>query len=286
LRSITVIGSINMDLVVDAGRLPAAGETVLGGEFRVCPGGKGANQAVAAARLGAPVRFIGCVGRDAVGDQALENLRAAGIDVRGVRRVREHTGVALIVVDRQGRNLITVAPGANARTQTRRRCDIALMQLETPFAPPPARTLILNPAPAPTERLSLRGVDILIPNESEAERMTGQRDPAKAAAALRRMGAGRVIITLGARGVWDEGVRPAPRVDVVDTVGAGDAFVGAFAAALARGDEDPVAIGQAAAALACTRKGAQSAPRRRELDALLAQSNPRRVAARPRRARR
>lgn len=270
MRTITVIGSINMDLVVDADRLPAPGETVLGGEFRICPGGKGANQAIAAVRLGAAVRFVGCVGRDAFGEQARENLRAAGVDVRGVRVVRGHTGVALIVVDQKGRNLISVAPGANAKARTRRRCDIALVQLETPFDPPPARTLILNPAPAPSGPISLRGVDILIPNEVEAERMSGYRDPAKAADRLKRMGAGRVIITLGERGAWDNGPRPPFEVDVVDTVGAGDAFAGGFAAALAQGHPDPVRIGQAVAAIACTRKGAQGAPTRRELKAFLA----------------
>ncbi len=268
MRTISVIGSVNIDLVVRGDRLPRPGETVLGHEFRVVPGGKGANQAVAAARLGANVRFIGCVGDDEYGRMARENLARHGIDVYGLKTVRDHTGVALITLDEQGRNLISVAPGANARVATRRRCDIALTQLETPYALPNAKLLILNPAPA--RKISLRGVDILIPNEIEAEQLTGQRDPAKAAQRLRRMGARQVIITLGERGVYDGQYRPAFRVDPVDTVGAGDTFVGAFAAALADSHPDPVAFAQAAAALKCTRPGAQSIPTRAEVEAFLA----------------
>ncbi|HEY3244404.1 MAG TPA: PfkB family carbohydrate kinase, partial [Phycisphaerae bacterium] len=166
MRTITVIGSINIDLVCSGDRLPAAGETVLARQFRVVPGGKGANQAVAAARLGASVRFIGCVGRDEYGRMARENLRKQGVDVRAVRTVSAHTGVALISVDAAGRNLITVAPGANAHVRSIGRHDIALTQLETPYKLPRARTVILNPAPA--REVSLSGVDILIANEIEA----------------------------------------------------------------------------------------------------------------------
>jgi ribokinase len=256
--------------VVRGDRLPRPGETVLGHEFRVVPGGKGANQAVAAARLGAKVRFVGCVGDDEYGRMARENLARHGIDVRGLKTVRHHTGVALITLDNEGRNLISVAPGANARVATRRRCDIALTQLETPYALPNARLVILNPAPA--QGVSLRGVDILIPNEIEAEQLTGQRDPAKAARRLTRMGAKRVIITLGGRGVYDGEYRPAFRVKPVDTVGAGDAFVGAYAAALADRYPDPVAFAQAAAALKCTRPGAQNIPTRGEVEAFLAKA--------------
>jgi len=267
MRTITVIGSVNIDLVVRSDRLPRPGETVLGREFRVVPGGKGANQAVAAARLGGKVRFVGCVGDDEYGRMARENLARHGVDVRGLKTVRDHTGVALITLDEQGRNLISVAPGANARVATRRRCDIALTQLETPYALPNAKLLILNPAPA--KKVLLRGVDVLIPNEIEAEQLTGLRDPAKAARRLRQMGAERVIITLGERGVYDGEYRPAFRVKPVDTVGAGDAFVGAYAAAVAEGHPDPVAFAQAAAALKCTRPGAQNVPTRAEVDAFL-----------------
>jgi ribokinase len=273
MRTITVIGSVNIDLVVRSDRLPRPGETVLGCGFRVVPGGKGANQAVAAARLGAKVRFVGCVGDDEYGRMARENLAQHGIDVRGLKTVPEHTGVALITVDQHGRNLISVAPGANALVATRRRCDIALTQLETPYTLPNAKLVILNPAPA--RRISLRGVDIVVPNEIEAEQLTGLRDPAKAARKLRRMGAKRVIITLGERGVYDGQYRPAFRVSPIDTVGAGDAFVGAYAAALAEGHADPVAFAQAAAALKCTRPGAQNIPTRAEVDVFLTQAHAR-----------
>lgn len=267
MRTITVIGSVNIDLVVRSDRLPKPGETVLGHEFRVVPGGKGANQAVAAARLGGKVRFVGCVGDDEYGRMARENLARHGVDVRSLKTLRDHTGVALITLDNKGRNLISVAPGANARVATRRRCDIALTQLETPYTLPNAKLLILNPAPA--KKVLLRGVDVLIPNEIEAEQLTGLRDPAKAARRLRQMGAKRVIITLGERGVYDGEYRPAFRVKPVDTVGAGDAFVGAYAAAVAEGHPDPVAFAQAAAALKCTRPDAQNIPTRAEVDVFL-----------------
>ncbi len=267
MREITVIGSINIDLVATAPRLPAPGETVLGGDFRVFCGGKGANQAVAAARLGATVRMIGCVGDDDHGRLALRNLAERRVDTSGVRVVRGPTGVALITVDARGRNLITVAPGANRLTRPRGRCDIAVMQLETPFERPLARTLILNAAPA--ARVPLTGVDVLIVNEGEALLLAGE--PARprpslellvrATRKLRRRGAAQVIITRGEQGVLDDGAaRPAFRVTPVDTVGAGDAFVGAFAAALAAGHDDPVRFAQAAAAIKCTRHGAQNGP--------------------------
>ncbi len=276
MRKITVIGSINIDLVATAERLPAPGETVLGGRFQVYCGGKGANQAVTAARLGVPVRLVASVGNDDYGRLALRNLAAHGVDARAVRVVGAPTGVALITVDAQGRNLITVAPGANERTRPRGRCDIAVMQLETPYVRPQARTLILNAAPA--ARVSLAGVDVLIVNEGEARLLAGMRSRGrsgveslrKASRALHRRGAARVLITLGEKGVLDDGLhRPAFRVKPVDTVGAGDAFVGAFAAALASGHADPVRFAQAAAAIQCTRRGAQSGPTPNEVERLL-----------------
>jgi ribokinase len=257
-RAVTVIGSVNMDLVVEADRLPREGETVLGRAFRVVPGGKGANQAAAAASLGAPTAMIGCVGDDEHGRAARDDLAGRGVDVSGLRTVDEHTGVALITVDARGRNLITVAPGANARTKVEGEHDIALLQLETPYRLPRARMVILNPAPA--QEVPLHGVDVVIPNEVEAEQLTGRADPAAAAAALEAMGAGRAIVTLGDKGVFDGKLRPAFEVKAVDTVGAGDTFVGAFAAAVARGEPDPVRFAQAAAALKCTRPGARNAP--------------------------
>jgi ribokinase len=273
MRTISVLGSVNVDLALRVERIPALGETVGGGELEQSFGGKGANQAAAAAALGAPVRFFGCVGRDEHGEAARENLRARGIDVRGLRTVGAATGVALILLDRAGRNSIALAPGANALFRPTGRHDLALLQLETRYERPEARTLILNPAPA--RKLSLRGVDVVIPNEVEAEQITGHKDPRKAVLALERMGAGRAIVTLGARGVWcggdpgESGPRPAFRVRAVDTVGAGDCFVGAFAAALALGLEDPVGFGQAAAALKVQRRGAQNLPSGAEVQRLL-----------------
>ena len=268
-RTITVVGSVNIDLVVEMDALPRAGETVLGKTFRVTPGGKGANQAVAAARLGARTEFVGCVGDDEYGRTARRTLRDQGVEVAGLRTVDDHTGVALIMVDGKGRNMISVAPGANRFTAAAEGYDIVLTQLETPYQPiRGARCVILNPAPAmPVE---LDGVDVVIPNEIEAEQLTGCADPADAARALERMGARRAIITLGEKGVWDGELKPAFAVEVVDTVGAGDAFVGGFAAALARGIDDPVRFGQAAAALKCTRPGAQNVPSKEEVERFLA----------------
>ncbi|MBI5863470.1 MAG: ribokinase [Planctomycetes bacterium] len=283
MRTIAVIGSINMDLVVGAATLPRPGETVLGSEFRVVCGGKGANQAVAAARLGGRVHMVGCVGTDEYGRIARKNLAASGVGVRAVRKVAGATGVALIVVDAAGRNLIAVAPNANAQVRVPRRAfDIVVMQLETPFAFPHARCFILNPAPARLDairsgarsrRRPLEGVDFVIPNEHEAKSLTGCGSPARAARELRRMGARRAIITLGEAGVFDDSTgrtHPAIRVRAVDTVGAGDAFVGAFAAAIAADRDDPIRFAQAAAAIKCTRRGAQSVPSAAEVDRLLA----------------
>lgn len=289
-RTIAVIGSVNIDLVVVAEKLPHEGETVLGHDYRVVCGGKGANQAVAAARLGARVQFLGCVGRDDYGRIARENLVRQGVGTAGLKSVAGHTGVALIVVDRRGRNLIAVAPNANSAVRVPRRpFDIVVMQLETPYARPRARCLILNPAPASRAALGidgsraarkarrpLEGVHYIIPNEHEAALLTGLKNVERAAAELRRMGAGRVLVTLGERGVYDGGDGdsparryPAPRVRAVDTVGAGDAFVGAFAAAIATGHPDPIGLAQAAAALKCTRAGAQNVPTRAEVERFL-----------------
>jgi ribokinase len=290
VRNIAVIGSINVDLVVVAERLPREGETVLGHDYRVVCGGKGANQAVAAARLGGPVHMVGCVGDDDYGRIAKANLESSGVAVQSIRKVKNaRTGVALIALDRRGRNLIAVAPNANARLRVPQRAfDIVVMQLETPYAVPRAKLFILNPAPASLEALKmhgrrgrrpLQGVDIVVPNEHEAEILTGQRQPAKVAAELLRMGARRAIITLGENGVYDGQARrgfPAFKVKPVDTVGAGDCFVGALAAALAEGRDDPIRFAQAAAALKCTRAGAQNGPTRREVDRFLRQTEGRR----------
>lgn len=276
VRAIAVIGSLNLDLVVTAPRLPGPGETILGSSLRRMAGGKGANQAAAAARMvagtGAPaVRLIGCVGRDEAGEFLRAAVRASGVDDSGVQAVDEPTGAALITVGPAGENQITVAPGANLLTRPPdAELDLVLCQLETPWRRPRARTLILNLAPAPTTPFDLAGVDWVIVNESEAFSQTGTRDPAAAARILHAQGARRVLITLGRHGVWAETLRPAFAVQAIDTVGAGDAFAGAFAAALATGEADPVRFAQAAAALKVQRLGAQNLPSRGEVLAWLA----------------
>jgi ribokinase len=266
MRAITVVGSLNLDLVVSGAPLPRAGETVVGGAFRASPGGKGANQAVAIARLGGDARFVGCVGDDAFGRAARAALVAAGVDVSGLRVVAKPTGVALVVVDADGQNQISVALGANDDVRHDGRHDVVLTQLETPAA----ELVVLNPAPA--RDVDLAGVDWVVPNELEARQLTGQTDPARQKAALEARGARHALITLGARGVFDGALRPAFRVRAVDTVGAGDAFVGAFTLALAEGWPDPVRFAQAVAALQVTRPGAQSVPNREETLAFLARA--------------
>jgi ribokinase len=271
MRQITVIGSVNVDLVVRATTLPRPGETVIGGRFLRASGGKGANQAAAAAAMGARVRFQGCVGRDEHGRMARAALRERGIDVRGLANVDAPTGVAVILVDENGQNMIAVASGANALARPRGRHDIAVCQLETPWELPQAKLVILNPAPA--HPVPLEGVDWVIPNELEAEQLTGERSPERAHAALLAMGARHALVTLGPRGVYDGLAHHAAfRLDAVDTTGAGDAFVGAFAAALAEDHPDPLRFAQAAAALKVTRLGAQNLPSRSEVESLLARA--------------
>lgn len=301
---VTVVGSLNMDLVARAPRIPQPGETILGGEFQTAPGGKGANQAVAAARLGAQVSMVGRVGRDAFGTALLDNLAAAGVDHTYVTQDPEAaSGVALIVVDDAGENSIVVASGANMRISAAdvdaaetaiAGADICLLQLESPLevvtrsaevAHAYGVTVVLNPAPArplPAALLSL--IDVLVPNEGETALLTGQPvdDLAaadSAAATLRGMGVGTVILTLGERGALlaQEGATdrfPAFAVTPIDTTAAGDAFVGGFAVALGEGRSlaDAVRWGNAAGALATTKMGAQpSLPHRTALEALLAQ---------------
>jgi ribokinase len=301
---VIVVGSLNMDLVVRSPRIPQPGETILGGEFQIVPGGKGANQAVAAARLGAHVSLVGRVGCDAFAAQLLEHLPADGIDSSFVvQDPGAATGVALIVVDNAGQNSIVVAPGANKRLSPAdvgaaetviAGADALLLQLESPLetvtrAAQVARAhkvpVILNPAPAcplPAELLAL--VDVLIPNESETALLTAL--PVKdlagaevAAGALRKQGAGTVILTLGDRGALlarEGGTELLPAWDVqpVDTTAAGDAFVAGFSVAMAEGGSlvEAVRWGNASGALATTVLGAQpSLPTRRALESFLAE---------------
>jgi ribokinase len=299
---VCVIGSANVDYTVALPRLPSPGETVSGGTLLVNLGGKGANQALAARRLGGEVRMIGCVGDDADGRRIGESLAAAGIGVEGlVSSDDAATGTALIMVDAEGRNQIAVAPGANHRLTVEMAApfaesiawaDIVACQLETPlpvvrWALAEARrhdlVTILNPAPVqPLDPDILALVDFLTPNEHEAARLTGLEvdsleSAREAAGRLLASGAGSVLVTLGESGVLachaDNAVHfPAFSVQVVDTTAAGDAFNGALALGLAAGGtlEQAIPLASAAAALACTKRGAQdSLPWRAEVEAFL-----------------
>jgi ribokinase len=279
---VVVVGSINADLVVAVDRLPAAGETVTGGTFARHGGGKGANQAVAAARLGAEVAMVGAVGDDDLGAQALAELEAEGVDVSCVARLAgETTGVAAIVVDAAGENQIAVASGANARLAAEHVPDglfagppgVVLLGHEVGDAALVAAaaaaegwTLVLNPAPA--RAIAVRGA-IVTPNASEAEHLTGEPDPRAAARALRARTGAPVLVTLGARGALLDGEEiPAPSVRPVDTTGAGDTVNGALAAELARGADlaDAARFAVAAAALSTRAPGARGGmPRRDEV---------------------
>ena len=265
MREVTVFGSVNVDLVVRGAPLPGPGETVSGGHFEVHPGGKGANQAVAAARAGARVRFVGCVGDDEHGRLSRAALAAEGVDLGGLEVVDAPTGVAIIAVDQEGHNQISVAPGANAQASCPGSHDLLLTQLETPFEGLCARTLVLDPAPA--RPVCFDGVDLCVPNLVEAAQLTGEAEPERAAEALLAAGAGDVIITLGAGGAFHRGrVHRSFPVSPVDTTGAGDAFVGAYVAALAQELDDPLGFAQVAGALAVQRPGARGAPTRPEIE--------------------
>lgn len=300
MERILVVGGANVDFVVAADRLPAPGETRLGGEFATFAGGKGANQAVAAARAGGAAAFLGCVGRDDLGARLRAGLESEGVDVAHLMEADGPSGVALIVTAPAGDNMIVVAPGANAALTAERIDEAAfegagfvLAQLETPLdgALHAARLtrvrgarFILDPAPAatlPPDLLPL--VDWLTPNEGEARVLLGlgdaPMDPRAAATRLQAMGPRGVVLTLGSQGVvllepgGEPCALPAPEVEVVDTTAAGDAFNGAFATALAEGATPREAAGfaLAASALAVTRRGAQpSMAAREQIDAFRA----------------
>ncbi len=286
---VVVIGSLNMDLVTRASRLPRGGETLIGKSFITVSGGKGANQAVAAARLGAQVSMVGCVGSDAYGNELRESLLADNIDCQAVSTVEGASGVALIVVDDDSQNAIVIVAGANGALTADvidhfdavlQASDVIICQLEVPDATVGhalkrgrelGKTVILNPAPAsrPLPSDWYAAIDYLIPNESEASALSGLpvdslETAEMAATRLIAMGASKVIITLGSQGsLFANGQSfehfPAPKVKAVDTTAAGDTFVGGFAAALSAGQSESEAIrfGQVAAALSVTRSGAQ-----------------------------
>ena len=299
---IVVVGSSNTDMIVKLPHLPKPGETVSGGAFSTAAGGKGANQAVAAARAGAAVSLVARVGDDSFGEQAIAGFVGDGIDVSHVvRNPASPSGVALIFVDDGGENCIAVAPGANATltpedvdaaSELITGADVLVMQLETPIesverAAALAREhgvrVILNPAPArPLSDEILGNVSILTPNESEAEMLTGVQveDDESAAAAARALvarGVDTVILTLGSRGAFvfesDSGeLVPSFKVQAVDTTAAGDVFNGSLAVGLAEGMPltGAVRFANAAAALSVTKLGAQpSAPTRSEIESFL-----------------
>lgn len=290
---IAVFGSASMDLVVRVARAPRLGETVAGSRFLTVPGGKGANQAIAAARAGAEVRMLGAVGQDGYGDEAVRTLAASGVDTARVRRVPGPTGTAHITVTDEGANAIVVVAGANAALTGLEDADhtaltgsdLLLLQLEVPVpgvmaaaraAHRSGARVVLTPAPVVDLGDGLLdSVDLLVPNEHEAAELTGASDPEVALAALLER-VPEVVVTLGEHGclygAWD-GTRirvPGVPAEVVDTTAAGDTFVGALAVALAEGQPIETALGwaNAAAALSVGRLGAStSMPQRAEIEA-------------------
>lgn len=303
-RKLVVLGSINVDHVLNTGRFPRPGETVSGKQYQVAWGGKGANQAVAAGRAGADITFIACTGDDEAGRKMSEQFIKEGIDVSAIEQVSDEvTGVALIYVNADGENMIGICAGANAALTPERvnkwrqviaDADALLMQLELPMesvqlAADIARQnntqVILNPAPATAladELLAL--IDIITPNETEAEILTGVQvsddtSAARAAEVLHNKGITTVLITLGSRGAWlsekGKGVRiEGFKVEVIDTIAAGDTFNGALITALLEAQPmmRAVRFAHAAAAIAVTRQGGQpSVPWRAETDRFLQQ---------------
>jgi len=295
---IAVVGSINMDLVVRCGRLPRPGETIIADDAREIPGGKGANQAVAAARLGAKVSMIGRVGSDSFADRLLDNLRHERVDTAHTLRTEDcASGLAIISVEATGENSITVVPGANghmtpndidAASDKIERAEVLLLQLEIPMevvlaairvARDANTRVILDPAPVPDHVPNgLLDVDFICPNESEAAALLGQSadsiEDVIAAKSLAKRGPGTAIITLGSRGAVvceTSGLcQHIPSIDVqaVDTTAAGDAFAGAFGVSLAEKSSilDAVRFGCIAGAIAASRIGAQpSIPIRSEI---------------------
>jgi ribokinase len=297
---IIVIGSINLDLIASVERLPDPGETVAGDAFKTAPGGKGANQALAAARAGARVRMIGAVGKDAFAAEALACLREGGVELSGVREVHAATGTAHILVDSHGENVIVVVPGANRAVMpgdlakaNPKKGDILLLQHEIPQATIEAAlgaaraagaTTILNTAPFRTEAASCLGkADYVVANETEFDlygellKLRGRDRPARMKSFAESTGR-TIIVTLGGEGVLAASPdaffeAPALKITPVDTVGAGDTFCGYLAAGLASGLslEDALRRAAAAGSLACLKPGAQPAiPLAREVDTALA----------------
>jgi len=286
-----VIGSLNMDLVVDVSRMPKVGETILGFGFKMVPGGKGANQAFASAKLGGETYMLGNVGMDEYGERLVDSLKSIGVNTDGIEKQSGiHTGLAFIYVNSDGDNSIVVVPGANSicskeYIDMHKRlildCDIIILQFEIPIdtvsyileiTKNMNKTIILNPAPAPDslpENL-LNGIDIITPNESELQRLTGMKvntieEIKKAANALLSKGVKTVIVTWGSNGaVWvtkDKCIHySAADVNAVDTTAAGDSFTAAIAVALSEGKglDEAIKFANKVAAIVVTREGAQT----------------------------
>lgn len=307
MPSIIIVGSSNTDMVITAPRIPAPGETILGGSFMVAPGGKGANQAVAAARLGADVTFVARIGMDMFGDEALRHYSEDGINTQYIVRDSEApSGIAMIMVDEKGENAISVASGANMHLMPEDvdlaeqgicTADIMVLQLEVPYetvvhavtqANQAGVPIILNPAPARTlDAELLQQIDYLTPNEVEAELLTGiqvvdDTTATEAAHCLLETGVGTVIITLGAQGAWwatehSSGLILGKTVTAVDTTAAGDAFNGGLAVAIAeeRALTEAIQFACCTGALSVTGIGAQpSLPFRAAVDTLYDSCNP------------
>ena len=303
-----VLGSVNVDHILNVDDFPLSGQTISGKNYKVAFGGKGANQAVAAGRSGANVAFIGCVGDDEFGNNIKIQLQKDHVNIHAVQTVKnQNTGVALIFVNQHADNFIGIHAGANAALNAEyvnqhanliQHAKILLLQLETPIdsiitaatiAHQAGVKTILNPAPAQAlEPEFLKLIDIITPNETEAEQLTGVKinnlkDVQRAAHILHNYGIKTVVITLGAQGVWlsefGQGrLIPAFKVNAVDSIAAGDTFNGAFATALLEGqsNQQAAAFANAAAAIAVTRYGAQpSIPDRAEINALLLKQNQR-----------
>ena len=305
MKRILVVGSLNNDLTLQTQHLPKPGETVLAGSLAFAAGGKGANQAAAAARLGGKVTMLGCVGEDVFAETVLDSLAHAGVDISRIgRSPRLPTGTAVICVEPGGENIILVSPGANASCTTDYlrahddaflACDLLLLQCEIPLdaawyaierAHALGKTVILNPAPAPDEipPALLAQVDYLIPNETELLRLLplspdGEASLSSMARHLLLQDVGHIVVTLGADGALlvdaaGQQAFPTFPVEAVDTTAAGDCFSGGFAVALSEGRSLPeaIAFAHAAAALSTTRHGAQpSLPDRKQVETLLAQ---------------
>lgn len=295
---ITVVGSMNMDLVVKTDEIPKIGETVLGNEFLQIPGGKGANQGVAIAKLNNPVNFLGMIGKDSFGEILLKSMESSGISIKHIEKTDDATGIAIINVDKTGNNNIVVIPGANARVDNEylnrhytafEEAEIVVFQLEIPIetvkeglriSKKIGKITILNPAPAQElDDVIISNTDILIPNEHELERISkikvnDNASMLEAAKVLLNKGIKQIIVTLGSKGVLyidKEGHQffKSYKVNVVDTTAAGDSFIGGFTSSYVedRNIEKAIEMGQKTAALSIQKVGAQSSlPTKEEVE--------------------